>query len=274
METSDRDFVSQTGTKKSSKYDRETTGRVRTKVKYTDELSDSEFEEIVRINKDDNDEEEEEEEVDIDFIDKVLDHREGKVGATGEMTKYLTVRDSGDPNLTLETDQLETQYLIKWKDKAHINNTWETDQTLEVMKVGDVKVKGLIKVNNYQNRVSDYEEWKKKANLEDVEFHDIDVELGKELLKTHLEIERIFCKRKNEEDEVEFYVKWTNLPYREATWESEKIIKTFYLADYEKFKRRKKARTDPRDYKSSMKGVKVKFAAMKEQPDYIGSENY
>ena len=275
VDTSDRDFVSQAGyEKKSPRNERLTTGRVRSKVKYTDDLSDSEFENIVRMNKDDEEEEKEEEEVDIDFIDRVLDHREGKVGATGELTKHLTVKERGDPNLTLETDQLETQYFIKWKDKAHINNTWETEQTLDAMKVGEVKVKGLIKVNKYQNRVSDYKSWKKKANPEDVEFHEIDIELGKELLKTHVEIERIFCKRKNDENEVEFFVKWRNLPYSDATWENEKIIKSCYREDYEMFKRRKKANADPRDYRSSMKGAKVKFTPMKEQPDYIGSESY
>ena len=144
--------------------------------------------------------------------------------------------------------------MIKWKDKAHINNTWETEQTLEERKVGKVKVKGLMKVNNYLNKVTQYEAWKKRANPEDVEFCEIDIELGRDLFKTHFEVERIFCRRKNDEDQIEFYVKWRNLAYSEATWEAESLIKTHYLADYERFKRRKKARTEPKDYRSSMRG--------------------
>ena len=108
-----------------------------------------------------------------------------------------------------------------------------------------MKVKGLLKVSKYHGRVMDYEAWKRRANPEDIEFNEIDIELGRDLLKTHFEIERIFCKRKNEEDQVEFYVKWRNLAYSEASWESETLIKTRYLSDYESFKRRKKARTEP-----------------------------
>ena len=134
-----------------------------------------------------------------------------------------------------------------------------------------MKVKGLMKVNNYLNKVTQYEAWKKRANPEDVEFCEIDIELGRDLFKTHFEVERIFCRRKNDEDQIEFYVKWRNLAYSEATWEAESLIKTHYLADYERFKRRKKARTEPKDYRSSMRGVKVKFSPMKKQPDYIGS---
>ena len=74
--------------------------------------------------------------------------------------------------------------------------------------MGEVKVKGLLKVTKYHGRVTDYEAWKRKANPEDVEFNEIDIELGRDLLRTHAEIERIFCKRRNEEDQVEFYVKW------------------------------------------------------------------
>ena len=128
-----------------------------------------------------------------------------------------------------------------------------------------------MKVNNYLNKVTQYEAWKKRANPEDVEFCEIDIELGRDLFKTHFEVERIFCRRKNDEDQIEFYVKWRNLSYSEATWEAESLIKTHYLADYERFKRRKKARTEPKDYRSSMRGVKVKFSPMKKQPDYIGS---
>merc|ERR1712098_531306 len=115
---------------------------------------------------------EEVEEIDIEGIDKVLDHREGKVGATGYQTEHYTVLENGDPNVLLETDKTETQYLIKWKDKAHIYNTWETDETIDAKKIGNLKVKGYIKLNKYQVRVSDYNSWKKKAHPDDVEFQE------------------------------------------------------------------------------------------------------
>ncbi len=54
----------------------------------------------------------------------------GKVGATGENTMHWSVHINGDPNLTLETDQIERQFLIKWKGWSHINNTWESESSL------------------------------------------------------------------------------------------------------------------------------------------------
>jgi chromodomain-helicase-DNA-binding protein 1 len=52
------------------------------------------------------------------------------VGATGESTMYWTVKFNGDPNETLETEELEQQFLIKWKGWSHINNTWESEKSI------------------------------------------------------------------------------------------------------------------------------------------------
>ena len=257
---------------KSNGHGRATTGRVRTAVQ-RDGGSGGEF---------DSDMEDDEgnmvrlkamPEVDIEGIDKVMDHREGRVGATGESTEHFRVVENGDPNLTLETEDRETQYLIKWQDKAHIFNTWETEETLNAKKIGDIKVKGYTKLSKYQGRVMEYNSWKKRASPEDIEFYEVDIELGRELAKTYREAERVFCRRKNEEGtKTEYYIKWTNLPYSEATWEDEELVKKHYRSQYESFKRIKKAKAEPKDYKASMRGVKTKFKAMKEQPDYIGSE--
>ena len=77
---------------------------MRTHVKYDDALSDGEFDDIVTIKEDE--ENDDVEELDIDAIERVMDHRQGKVGATGEMTKHFAVKENGDPNLSLETTQL------------------------------------------------------------------------------------------------------------------------------------------------------------------------
>ena len=43
-----------------------------------------------------------------------------------------------------------------------------------------------------------------------------------------MEIERIFASRKNESGGKDYYVKWKNLPYSEATWEDEFNITNYY----------------------------------------------
>jgi len=214
------------------------------------------------------------EEIEIDGIDQVCDHRKGKVGATGENTKHFDVLEHGDPNETLETIEIEPQYLIKWQGLSHINNTWETQKTLDDKKKGLIEVKGLRRLQNYQNKLNDYNIWKKRANPEDVEYQEIDVELGRELVKTYKEVERIFSRRKNEEKVFEYYIKWKNLPYVESTWEEEPLIKAHYNSAFEEFKQRKRSKLDPKDYKEAMKAVKKRFVPMKEQPDYMGSETF
>ena len=261
----DDDFVSSA----KINYHRATTGRVRnTREVHSGAEFDSTDEDDLIVMK-------EEEEVDVEGIDKVLDHRTGKVGATGEATQHFNTVDTGDPNETLDTEATETQYLIKWKDKAHIYNTWETEETIDAKKVGDTKVKGFIKLTKYQQKVVEYEGWKKRSSPEDIEFCEVDLELGRELQKTYKEAERIFCRRKNDDEgKTEYYVKWKNLPYSEATWEDEKLIKQKYRDQYELFKKIKKAKVEPKDYKSAMRGVSKKFRPMKTQPEYIGGEGF
>ena len=52
--------------------------------------------------------------------------------------------------------------------------------------------------------------------------------MGRELLRSYMEIERIFASRKNESGGKDYYVKWKNLPYSEATWEDEFNITNYY----------------------------------------------
>lgn len=70
-------------------------------------------------------------------IERVLGQRRGKKGVTGNITTIYAVEENGDPNNFDENDleNTELQYLIKWKDWAHIHNTWESEQSLTEQKV-------------------------------------------------------------------------------------------------------------------------------------------
>ena len=96
------------------------------------------------------------EEEDIENIEAVLDHRVGKVGATGDKTMFWSVRDNGDPNVTLDSEEMEDQFYIKWKGWSHINNTWESETSIAAKKKGTTEVKGIRRLYNYQQKVSEY----------------------------------------------------------------------------------------------------------------------
>ena len=73
-------------------------------------------------------------------------------------------------------------------------------------------------------------------------------------------------KRRKEEDTStrEFFVKWSNLNYEDATWEEESVIKAHYGEALSEYNRRKEAtNSNPRNFKESMKNVVV-------QPSVLG----
>lgn len=211
---------------------------------------------------------------DVEQVGFILDFRTGKEGAIGESTMHFQVLEHGDPNLTLETEETELQYLIKWDGWAHYNNTWESIQSLE-NRPNNKPVKGLRKVHNYMSKVGEYNRWKRFATPEDVEYQEIEVQLGRELLLTYLEPERIFAEKINPETGVtDYYVKWKNLPYSESTWEDPSVVKSYYPTYLKEHLARKNTKSNPKNYKETIKLIKTKtFKPMKEQPDYIGDEN-
>ena len=210
-------------------------------------------------------------EEEMEGIEGVLDHRTGKVGATGEATMYWATKREGDPNDSLVTEEREEQFLIKWSGRSHLNNTWESESSLEARGVGGREVRGLRRLVNYQMKLSEYNAWKRRAQAEDVEFREMDIELGRQLVATYLEVERIFAQRGTDTgDGLEYYVKWTNLPYSEASWEEEAMLRSCYGEHLDIFTSRKEADTSPRDYITSMKNSKKKFVPLKVQPDYLG----
>lgn len=78
------------------------------------------------------------------------------LAATGSKTTIYNVQDSGDPNDGVDpaTEETEKQFLIKWKNWAHIHNTWESYKTLK-----EQKVHGLKKLDNYVKKQDEIREW-------------------------------------------------------------------------------------------------------------------
>lgn len=111
---------------------------------------------------------------------------------TGNITTIYAVEENGDPNAGIDPDDAENtedQYFIKWKDWAHIHNTWESENSLK-----EQKVKGMKKLENYIKREVEIEQWRRYATPEDVEYFECQKELSQELLKSYNNVERIIGK--------------------------------------------------------------------------------
>lgn len=119
-------------------------------------------------------------------IEKVLARRQGKKGVVGDVTTIYAVEEKGDPNIECDSNEKETQFLIKWKGWSHIHNTWESMNSLLTQ-----KVKGLKKIDNFVKREDSIGAWRNQMTPEDSEYYECQLELQQDLLKSYNIVERI-----------------------------------------------------------------------------------
>jgi chromodomain-helicase-DNA-binding protein 1 len=86
-------------------------------------------------------------------VERILEHRMGKKGATGLETAPYQVEANGDPN-DESAEEKELQFLTKWKGWSHLHNTWETEESLK-----EVKAKGIKKLENYLKKEEEIRLW-------------------------------------------------------------------------------------------------------------------
>ncbi|XP_046453090.1 chromodomain-helicase-DNA-binding protein 1-like isoform X2 [Daphnia pulex] len=204
-------------------------------------------------------------------IERIIDTRMGRKGATGPSTTIYTIEENGDPNANFcpkrEPDKVEQQFLIKWLGWSHIHNTWESEQTLR-----DQKVKGLKKLENYLKRDDEIRVWKARASPEDVEYYECQQELQQELLLSYMAVERIIAEnRKAESEHPDYLIKWESLPYSDATWEDGALIVKKYQIKIREFREREDSKRTPSKLCRALK-FRPKFTPLKEQPDFIGGD--
>merc|ERR1719391_1780831 len=89
-----------------------------------------------------------------------------------------------------------------------------------------MNAKGLKKVDNYMKKQQDIARWRKFSSADDVEYMECQMEMEQEMLKSYVVVERIVDRQMPDSgsEYPDYYVKWRNLPYSEATWESGKLI--------------------------------------------------
>uniref|UniRef100_A0AAQ5XRI9 DNA helicase n=1 Tax=Amphiprion ocellaris TaxID=80972 RepID=A0AAQ5XRI9_AMPOC len=214
---------------------------------------------------------EEQQDDDSETIEKVMDTRTGKKGATGATTTVYAVEENGDPSegFDPENDEGETQYLIKWKGWSYIHNTWESMDSLTQQ-----KVKGLKKLDNFKKKNDELNSWLRKASPEDVEFHNCQQELTADLNKQFQIVERIIAHshKTPSSNEPEYLCKWMGLPYSECSWEDGALVRKKFQHCIDSFTNRNSSKTVPSKECKVLK-QRPRFVALKKQPSYIGDEN-
>ncbi|KAB0801325.1 hypothetical protein PPYR_05679 [Photinus pyralis] len=199
-------------------------------------------------------------------IERILGQRRGKRGVTGNATTIYAVEENGDPNSGVDVNDYENtelQYLIKWKDWAHIHNTWESEFSLK-----EQKAKGLKKLENFIKKEIEIDHWRRHATPEDIEYYECQMELQLELLKSYSYVERITAKCCKPEGGTDLYIKWESLPYADATWEDLGLISKKWPKKIEEFREREESKRTPSRHCKALK-YRPKFHEVKEQPSYM-----
>uniref|UniRef100_A0AAQ4PUS1 Chromodomain helicase DNA binding protein 2 n=1 Tax=Gasterosteus aculeatus aculeatus TaxID=481459 RepID=A0AAQ4PUS1_GASAC len=214
---------------------------------------------------------EEQQDDDSETIEKVMDTRTGKKGATGASTTGYAVQENGDPNegFDPEKDEGETQYLIKWKDWSYIHNTWESMDSLLQQ-----KVKGLKKMDNYKRKQEELNSWLNRVSPEDIEFHNCQQELISDLNKQFQNVERIIAHSHKipPSNEPEYLCKWMGLPYSECSWEDGALVGRKFQHCIDSFINRNSSKCVPSKDCKVLK-QRPRFSPLKKQPSYIGDDN-
>jgi chromodomain-helicase-DNA-binding protein 1 len=185
---------------------------------------------------------------------------------TGNITTMYYVEENGDPNEGVDANDLENteeQYLIKWKDWAHIHNTWESDNSLK-----EQKVKGLKKLENFVKKEVEIRQWMRYATPEDIEYYECQMELSQELLKSYNNVERIIAKYNKPDGGIDYFIKWESLPYADSTWEDSVLIQKRWPKKIKEFDDREQSKQTPTKHCKVLK-YRPKFHEVKSQPIYM-----
>ncbi|PWA31965.1 hypothetical protein CCH79_00019283 [Gambusia affinis] len=210
------------------------------------------------------------EEEEFETIERVMDCRLGRKRATGSSTTVYAVEADGDPNFDFDSNKEtgEVQYFIKWKNWAHIHNTWETEETLKLQ-----NVRGMKKLENFKKKEQEKRKWLKAASPEDREYFNCQEELMDDLHSQYRLVERIIghSNQKSAAGYPDYLCKWQGLPYSECSWEDGALIAKKFQKCIDDYMGRNQSKTIPsRDLK--LMKQRPRFVPMKKQPAYIGGD--
>lgn len=129
-------------------------------------------------------------------------------------------------------------------------------------------MKGLKKLDNFIKRELEVAHWRRFSSPEDIEYYECQKELARDLLKSYNNVERIIGKLDKPDGAIDYYIKWENLPYSEATWEDSGLIQKKWPKKIEEFIEREQSKRTPSRQCKALR-FRPKFHEVKEQPDYM-----
>lgn len=132
-----------------------------------------------------------------------------------------------------------TEYYIKWKEKSYIHCSWVAEESLQNAALSDPSLK--LKLKNAR------------------EDPDVD-----QRLKDYTTVERVIAAR-NTRKAREYLVKWVDLGYDEATWETEDVVKPYQEIIKAFNSRRPIALKEGKMLASS----KLKYDTYTDQPEFL-----
>uniref|UniRef100_A0A8C1LSQ8 Chromodomain helicase DNA binding protein 1 n=1 Tax=Cyprinus carpio TaxID=7962 RepID=A0A8C1LSQ8_CYPCA len=210
------------------------------------------------------------EEDEFETLERVMEMRIGRKGATGAVTTVYAVEADGDPNANFDPSRQpgEVQYLMKWKNWSHIHNTWETEETLKQQ-----NVKGMKKLDNFKKKEQEKKKWLKAASPEDVEYFNCQQELMDDLHSQYQLVERIIghSNQKSTAGYPDYLCKWQGLSYSECSWEDGALIARKFQKCIDEYMSRNQCKTIPSRECKVLK-QRPRFVPMKKQPHYIGAD--
>uniref|UniRef100_A0A8C1V011 Chromodomain helicase DNA binding protein 1 n=1 Tax=Cyprinus carpio TaxID=7962 RepID=A0A8C1V011_CYPCA len=210
------------------------------------------------------------EEDEFETLERVMEMRIGRKGATGAVTTVYAVEADGDPNANFDPNKQpgEVQYLMKWKNWSHIHNTWETEETLKQQ-----NVKGMKKLDNFKKKEQEKKKWLKAASPEDVEYFNCQQELMDDLHSQYQLVERIIghSNQKSTAGYPDYLCKWQGLSYSECSWEDGALIARKFQKCIDEYMSRNQCKTIPSRECKVLK-QRPRFVPMKKQPHYIGAD--
>lgn len=162
------------------------------------------------------------------------------------------------------------EFLIKWKGRSHLHDTWENFSHL-------TEFKGFRKVENYvKSNIYEVARFRRHPDTtkEEIEQHDINVERHRAELEEWKTVERVIGMRDGMNvDEhgfptTEYLCKWKGLRYDNCTWESADLIVNEFQAEIDAFLDRDANPKVP-SKSTSIGRNRPAFKRMHEQPEYI-----